>query len=50
MIKRTRSFIGGILRYELSVCMRNGRTEKHFDLDKTNKKQAKLLFVISFQF
>ena len=30
--------------------MRNGRTEKHFDLNKTNKKQAKLPFVISFYF
>ena len=50
MIKCTCSFIGGILRYELSVCMRNGRTEKHFDLDKTNKIQARLPFVISFHF
>ena len=40
MIKCTRSFIGGILRYELSVCMRNGRTEKQFDLDKANKKTS----------
>ena len=49
MIKYTRSFIGGILRYELSVCMRNVRIEKHFNLDKT-EKQAKLPFVISFHF
>ena len=34
------SFIDGILQYELSICMRNGRTEKHFDLDKINKKTS----------
>ena len=50
MIKCTWSFAGGILRYELSVCMRNGCTEKHFDLDKTNEKRAKLPFAISFHF
>ena len=32
--KCTLSFIGGILRYELSVCMRNGRTEMYFDLEE----------------
>ena len=37
-------WIGGILRYELSVWMRNGRRENHFGLDcvknkiQTNKK------------
>ena len=30
--------ITDILLYELSVRMRNARTGKHFDLDKTNKK------------
>ena len=32
--------MGEILRYELSVCMRSGRTEKHFDLDKTTKRTS----------
>ena len=36
MIKCTWSFMGGILRYEFLVCMKNGTTEKHLDLDKTN--------------
>ena len=40
MIKCIWSIIGGILRYELPVCTRNGCTEKHVDLDKTNKKTS----------
>ena len=32
--------IPDILRYELSVLMRNACTEKHFDLDQTNKKKT----------
>ena len=31
-----------ILRYKSSVCMRNGRTEKHFDLDSVKNKKNKM--------
>ena len=39
MIKCNGSGIG-ILWYELSACMRNGCTEKHFDVDKTSKRTS----------
>ena len=40
--KCTWSFFGVILRYELSVCMRNGLTEKCFDLDGVKNKKNKI--------
>ena len=40
--KYTWSFIGGTLRYELSVCMRNGHTEIYFNLDAVKNKKNKI--------
>ena len=42
--KCTWSFIGGILRYgfSVSVCMRNSRKEKYFDLDSVKNKKNKI--------
>ena len=36
------SFIGGILRYELSVYIRNDLTEKYFNLDCVKNKKNKI--------
>ena len=38
----TWSFIGRILWYGLSFCMRNGRKEKYFDLDSVKNKKNKI--------
>ena len=43
--KWTWTFIGGILRYELSVYIRNGRTENYFALDSVNNKKNKISII-----